>query len=56
MHNNIIDPEFKKLIPPLVSEEFARLEEAIAAKGCRGPPVSLTTPSPRSKPSKPSIR
>lgn len=39
MHNNIIDPEFKKLIPPLVPEEFARPEKAIAPKGCRGPPV-----------------
>lgn len=30
-----IDPEFKSLIPPLTTEEYAGLEESILAEGCR---------------------
>jgi DNA-binding transcriptional regulator/RsmH inhibitor MraZ len=30
-----IDPEFKSLIPPLATEEYAGLEESILAEGCR---------------------
>jgi len=30
-----IDPEFKKLIPPLSEEEFCQLEENIITDGCR---------------------
>lgn len=30
-----IDPEFKNLIPPLTSEEYAGLEESILQEGCR---------------------
>lgn len=33
--NLTIDPEFKNLIPPLTSEEYAGLEESILAEGCR---------------------
>ena len=33
----IIDPEFKKLIPPLSKEERSQLEENILAEGCRDP-------------------
>jgi len=32
-----IDPEFKTLIPPLSSDEYAQLEENILAEGCREP-------------------
>ena len=32
-----IDPEFKKLIPPLTKEERSQLEENILAEGCRDP-------------------
>lgn len=31
----IIDPEFKRLLPELAPDEFARLEESILAEGCR---------------------
>ncbi len=34
-----IDPEFKRLIPPLKPEEYAQLEENILAEGCRDPLV-----------------
>ncbi len=30
-----IDPEFKSLIPPLTTEEYAGLEESILSEGCR---------------------
>ena len=33
--NLTIDPEFKNLIPPLTSEEYAGLEESMLAEGCR---------------------
>ena len=33
----IIDPEFKKLIPPLSPQERSQLEENIVAEGCRDP-------------------
>ena len=33
----IIDPEFKKLIPPLSPQERSQLEENILAEGCRDP-------------------
>jgi len=32
-----IDPEFKKLIPPLQDDEFQQLEENILSEGCRDP-------------------
>ena len=32
-----IDPEFKKLIPPLTKEERSQLEKNILAEGCRDP-------------------
>ena len=32
-----IDPEFKKLIPPLQEDEFKQLEENILSEGCRDP-------------------
>lgn len=35
-----IDPEFKTLIPPLSTEEYAQLEENIKAEGCRDPLVA----------------
>ena len=35
----IIDPEFRKLIPPLDTDEYNRLQESIAAEGCRDPLV-----------------
>jgi len=34
-----IDPEFKSLIPPLSSEEYAQLEANIIKEGCRDPLV-----------------
>ena len=34
-HELRIDPEFAALIPPLLSEEFAQLEQSILAEGCR---------------------
>ena len=37
IYNLKIDLEFKKLIPPLTSEEFALLEENIVRDGCREP-------------------
>lgn len=30
-----IDPEFKKLIPPLIEEDYKRLEESLLKEGCR---------------------
>ena len=33
----VIDPEFKKLIPPLSKEEQSQLEENIMVEGCRDP-------------------
>lgn len=30
-----IDPEFKKLIPPLIKEDYDRLEESLRKEGCR---------------------
>ncbi len=37
--NVIIDPQFKRLIPPLAPEEFSLLEASILAEGCRDPLV-----------------
>ncbi|NMA55810.1 MAG: hypothetical protein GX952_07830 [Firmicutes bacterium] len=34
-----IDPEFKKLIPPLTTDEYAGLEKSIIEEGCRDPLV-----------------
>ena len=34
-----VDPEFKSLIPPLTTEEFAQLERNILEEGCRDPLV-----------------
>ncbi len=35
----VIDPEFKRLIPPLRPEEYAQLESNIKREGCRDPLV-----------------
>ena len=35
----IIDPEFHSLIPPLMPEELAQLEENLKSEGCRDPLV-----------------
>ena len=38
MNNSIqIDPEFKKLVPPLTAEEYTQLEKNILQDGCREP-------------------
>ena len=37
MHQIIVDPEFKALIPPLSAEERAQLEANLLADGCRDP-------------------
>ena len=34
-HELRIDPEFAALIPPLIPEEFAQLEQSILSEGCR---------------------
>lgn len=48
MHDIIIDPEFKSLIPPLAEEELAQLEQNILAEGCRDPLVVWFVPAPES--------
>ena len=37
MHQIVVDPEFKALIPPLSVEERAQLEANLLADGCRDP-------------------
>lgn len=46
MHQIIVDPEFKALIPPLSAEERAQLEANLLADGCRDPLVVWALPAP----------
>ena len=46
MHQIIVDPEFKALIPPLSAEERAQLEANLIADGCRDPLVVWVQPAP----------